>query len=601
MLRIAIIPAYEPPEAFTKYAAGLARVTDHLIVVNDGSDPRFDSVFSQIRQLDRTTVLSYPENHGKGYALKTAFSYCAEHFAGTDVLVTADCDGQHSLEDVISVCETAEAHPDACILGCRDFTQQNVPARSRAGNTNMLRLLRLLYGIHISDSQTGLRAFSVQTAQRFLQVSGNRFEFETGMLIYAKRNHIPLLEIPIKTIYPNDKADHVSHFKTVRDSFRVIGILLRYLVGNMLSGLFAAIADIGLFSLLTYVLFPQTSPGYTMLATIAGRVTSSLVNYHLNNKYIFHGTGKTSILRFYAVWFGQLIASYLTLYIFGHILGGHLTLVKIISDLCIFALTYQLQCNWVYEPQKEHIFGSYGRFARWLFRTFSRKYRCDFAAPEEPVVFVCRHLNMHGPYTTLKWLPMEVHPMIIHMFFDRKSTVQHMTEYTFSARYGKERKKFSPLAHIMSWVTPPLMKSLQAVPVYRDGIKSTTTLKQGLKHLLNNENLVVFPDIQYMEGYKTPSEIYEGFLYLGELYYKKTGKTLSFVPLLIDDQNRCIRAGQPISVTNYRQEGTAAAEYLKEQINWKHLAHEIEVTEPLPLPLHQHMTGSAEMDQNSYT
>ena len=568
MQRIAIIPAYEPPETFIQYAADLTGAIDRLIVVNDGSNTRFDPIFSQIAQIDRVTVLSYPENHGKGYALKSAFSYCAEHFANEDILVTADCDGQHSILDVLAVCEAAAAHPDACVLGCRDFSQENVPVRSRSGNTNMLRLLRLMYGIRISDSQTGLRAFTVGTAQQFLQVSGDRFEYETGMLIYAKRHHIPFREVSIRTIYPESGENHISHFRTFRDSIRVIGTLLRYLSGNILSGLLATIADIGLFSLLTYVLFPQISPGYTMLATIAGRVVSSLVNFCFNNKYVFHGASKQAVFRFYVVWFGQLIVSYLSLYIFGHILGGHLTLIKIIVDVFFVLMTYQLQCNWVYEPKKEHIYGCYGRFARWLFRLVSRKYRCDFAAPEEPVVLVCRHLDMHGPYTTMKWLPIELHPMIIHMYFSREATVKHMTEYTFAARYGKKAKKFSLAANVMGWIMPPLAKSLQAIPVYRDGVQSMKTIMQGLKYLLKKESLIVYPDIHYMDKYDKPSEIYEGFLYMGELYYKKTGKKLSFIPLLIDNQNRRITAGQPISLINYRQERSAAAKHLQEQINW---------------------------------
>ncbi|MBE6944199.1 MAG: glycosyltransferase [Ruminococcaceae bacterium] len=572
MQRIAIIPAYEPPDTFIQYAAELAETMDCLLIVNDGSDKRFDPVFTKIAHIDRVTVLSYPENHGKGYALKTAFSYCAEHFLGEDILVTADCDGQHSAADVLAVWEAARAHPDACVLGCRDFSQENVPARSRAGNTNMLRLLRIMYGICISDSQTGLRAFTVKTAQQFLNVKGDRFEYETGMLIYAKRHHIPFREVSIQTIYPQDAADHISHFKTVRDSLRVIGILLGYLSGNIISGLLATAADIGLFSLLTYVLFPQISPGYTLLATIAGRVASSVINFYLNCKYVFHSNVKKSVVRFYAVWLGQLLVSYLSLYIFGHILGGHLTLVKVIADIFFVLMTYQLQCNWVYAPKKEHIYGKYGRFVRRLFRVFSRKYRCDFAMPEEPVVFVCRHLDMHGPYTTLKWLPAELHPMIIHMYFDRKATVKHMSKYTFAARYGRKPVRFNLAAHVMSWIAPPLMRSLQAVPVYRDGLKSTTTIKEGLKHLLRSESLIVYPDIHYMDKYDKPSEIYEGFLYIGELYYKKTGKKLSFVPLRIDDKSRRITAGQAVSITNYRQQGTIAAKHLQEQINWTTIA-----------------------------
>ena len=568
MKRIAIIPAYEPPDAFIQYTAQVIHAVDHLVVVNDGSDSRFDAVFAQIARLDRTTVLSYSENCGKGFALKKAFSYCADHFSDKDILITADCDGQHSLEDLLAVCEAAMAHPESYVLGCRNFSQENVPPKSRFGNTSILRLLWLVYSIRISDSQTGLRAFTVQTAQQFLQVSGDRFEYETGTLIYAKRHHIPFREVSVQTIYPENSKDHVSHFSPLRDSLRVIGILLRYLSGNILSGLLAAIADVGLFSLLTYVLFPKISPMYTMLATVAGRIASSLVNFYFNNKYVFHGAGKRSIFRFYVVWFGQLVASYLTLYLFGHIWGGHLTLVKIIAEACLALIGYHLQCNWVYEPQKDHIYGPFGRFARWLFRTFSRRYRCDFQMPEEPVVFVCRHLDMHGPYTTLKWIPAELHPMIIHMYFDRKATVRHMTEYTFSARYGRKVRKFSLPAHVLSWVMPPLTRSLQAVPVYRDGLKSMTTIKRGLAYLRKGESLIIYPDIHYMDGYDKPSEIYEGFLYIGELYYKKTGKMLSFVPLLIDDQNRHITAGQPVSITNYRQERTAAAEHLKEQINW---------------------------------
>lgn len=341
----------------------------------------------------------------------------------------------------------------------------------------------------------------------------------------------------------------------------------------MLAGLLATITDLCLFSLLTYVLFPRISPGYTMLATIAGRIASSAVNYFFNGKYVFHRTSRRSLFRFYTVWVGQLIASYLMLCLFGHVLGGHLTVVKIISDMLLSLAAYQLLCNWVYAPDEKGIYGPYGKLARFVFRTFSKKYRCDFVMPEEPAIFVCRHLDMHGPYTTLKWLPTELHPMIIHIYFDRKTTVQHMTQYTFAARYGKKAKRFNLAAHVMSWIAPPMMKSTQAVPVYRDGLKTMVTMKQGLCYLLKNESLIVYPDIHYMDGYDKPSDIYEGFLFIGELYYKKTGKKLSFIPLLIDDKNRRISAGQPISITNYRKDGSAAAQYLKEQINWQCVAN----------------------------
>jgi 1-acyl-sn-glycerol-3-phosphate acyltransferase len=216
--------------------------------------------------------------------------------------------------------------------------------------------------------------------------------------------------------------------------------------------------------------------------------------------------------------------------------------------------------------KQDGFYGSYARFARRLLRGFSRKYRYEGELPAEPVVYVCRHLNMHGPYTTLKWLPGNVHPMILHVFFDRVSTVKHMTEYTFGARYGKKPRQFSLLAHISSWFLPPLMKSLQGIPTYRDGLKTVTTMKQGLNYLLRQENVIVFPDVDYASDSTHMTRIYDGFLYLGELYYKKTGRTLSFVPLRINDQSRTITAGEPVQVTDYRVQRYAASEKIRSAI-----------------------------------
>lgn len=216
---------------------------------------------------------------------------------------------------------------------------------------------------------------------------------------------------------------------------------------------------------------------------------------------------------------------------------------------------------------KTSFYGRLGRFAQWLLRTFSPRYRCDIELPEQPVVYVCRHLNMHGPYTTLKWFPFDVHPMILHVYFDRNKTVEHMTGYTLSTRFGRKPRKFSLLAHIMGRICPALMASVQGVPVYRNGTQSVATLKCGLKYLLKGESLIVYPDIVYTGNYDRISEIYDGFLFLGDLYYKKTGMPLAFVPLLIDDKKRQIIEGKPICVSNFRRDRQTAASSLKAAIN----------------------------------
>ena len=84
---------------------------------------------------------------------------------------------------------------------------------------------------------------------------------------------------------------------------------------------------------------------------------------------------------------------------------------------------------------------------------------------------------------------------------------------------------------------------------------------------MKGESLIVYPDIDYTGNYNKPSDIYDGFLYLGELYYKKTGTLLQFVPLLIDDKTRQICAGVPVHLCDYRKEKADAADTLKRAIN----------------------------------
>ena len=174
---VVIIPAYEPPSSFIDYTKALVNEGfGAVVVVNDGSNEKYDYVFDSISQIDRCTVLSYGENHGKGYALKTAFKHCKENYDDSYVFVTADCDGQHLLKDVMNVAATAWEHQNELILGSRDFSLEHVPARSRAGNVNIRRMFKFFYGLSLSDTQTGLRACSYSLLHKLIDVKGDRFD-----------------------------------------------------------------------------------------------------------------------------------------------------------------------------------------------------------------------------------------------------------------------------------------------------------------------------------------------------------------------------------------------------------------------------------------
>lgn len=200
--------------------------------------------------------------------------------------------------------------------------------------------------------------------------------------------------------------------------------------------------------------------------------------------------------------------------------------------------------------------GFYGRFAkfcRWLLRTFSHRYEARVQPPSEPAVYVCRHLNMHGPYTTLKWLPFQVHPFSLNVFFNDETAIRQYREFTFSVRQGKPVPRFSFRAWVTGKVTVRLLRSFQAIPVYRDS-RAISTMRAALKYLTRGDSLIVWPDMRYTETYEQPCEIYSGFLYLGELYKVKTGRELPFIPLYVDDANRLILERPAMVVNNFQQE-----------------------------------------------
>lgn len=226
---IVIIPAYEPHEDFIAYAKIVSESAKCLVVVNDGSGKEYDGIFDEIASIENVIYLRHEVNRGKGCALKTAFQYCAEHFGEKEIIVTADCDGQHASEDVLNVYQVALKNDDCLILGSRDFTKSNIPAKSQIGNTIFRDAYRFFYGIKVYDTQTGLRGFSVALAKEFALAKGKRFEYEMTVLIYARKNRIQIIETPIQTIYPDDPKDRVTHYKPIKDTVKIYAVVLKNL------------------------------------------------------------------------------------------------------------------------------------------------------------------------------------------------------------------------------------------------------------------------------------------------------------------------------------------------------------------------------------
>ena len=208
-----VIPAYQPDAKLSGLVEALRAEFPHIVVVDDGSTEGrqvFDAIRGQVEAL-----LVHSANRGKGAALKTGFAWVREHLPEIVGVVTADADGQHRLDDIRRVAEATAMRKGGIVLGVRMF-EGSVPFRSRWGNGWTRLLFRLLTGLAIRDTQSGLRGIPADMLDRMLSLRGERYEYETRMLVDTRHHASPPLQIPIKTVYL--EGNKSSHYRPFRDT-----------------------------------------------------------------------------------------------------------------------------------------------------------------------------------------------------------------------------------------------------------------------------------------------------------------------------------------------------------------------------------------------
>ncbi len=357
-----VIPALNPDERMVSLVRELTEAGfENIILVDDGSKIENRIYFKTCREDYHCRLIRHMVNFGKGIALKTAFNHILDNRPDITGTVTVDCDGQHVVSDIITCAKLVMEHPDHLILGCRQFNNPNIPLRSRFGNKFTKHFIRLLCGIHVSDTQTGLRGMSRQLInQYFAQTKGERFEYEMNMLLCARDHQIPITEFPIQTIYLEHNES--SHFNPFIDSIRIYKVFLTF----MLSSLSSFIIDILLYYMLGFILRPIIGDklqisflGIEMsllilLRSVLSRLGSSLYNFTLNKNQVFHNDSKdvTIILKYYVLCICQLILSSLLVdkaltFIFSS------TIRKCIIDTILFTISFQIQREWVFRPGKK--------------------------------------------------------------------------------------------------------------------------------------------------------------------------------------------------------------------------------------------------------
>lgn len=344
MNQIVMIPALNPDERLRNIVDRNWELENQVILVDDGSDESYTQFFWELGE--KCIVLHHKENRGKGEAIKTALRYIKEELWEYSVIGIMDADGQHLPDDMEKLLMKSVANPEALIVGSRTIDEE-VPWPSRMGNIITRKVFQITTGTKVSDTQSGLRSFSSNLLDFMLNMPGERYEYEMNVLVTCAKKEIPIIEVPVQTIY-HDRNNSCSHFRKVRDSIRIYRQLLKFLLVSSSSFLL----DYMLFVLLT-LFFPKTA-GFIASANVMSRIVSGTYNYLLNCRLVFYEkkTVKTA-MGYLALAAGILFMNNLLLQSFLIILHMPVYPAKILTECTLFCISWFIQKKVIFRNERE--------------------------------------------------------------------------------------------------------------------------------------------------------------------------------------------------------------------------------------------------------
>ena len=211
-----VIPAYNEEKTIRTVAEAALALCPRVIVVDDGS---CDATFACLRGL-AVSLLRHGANHGKAASLRTAF----RHALAQDALcvVTLDGDGQHDPADGAALLEAWREHADSIVIGDRLHDPAHIPRARYLGNRIACFWISWAAGHSIADSQSGCRVYPARVMDIALsrRVRGDRFTFESEILIEAARQGYPTHAVKVPARYPAGARS--SHYRSWADTAKIV-------------------------------------------------------------------------------------------------------------------------------------------------------------------------------------------------------------------------------------------------------------------------------------------------------------------------------------------------------------------------------------------
>lgn len=192
-----------------------------IIFANDGSKDNCDKMVEELK-LPHVRVVGYEVNRGKGYAVRTAMLA-----ADGDIIMFTDADLAYGCDVIKRVYDTFMENPDASmVIGSRNLSKdgyEGYTAIRKLASKVYIKVLSIVGGFKLSDSQCGCKAFTGKAAKKIFSLCEvDRFAFDFECILWAVKFGMKIVEMPVKIINHRESSVNV-----LRDSFRMIRDILK--------------------------------------------------------------------------------------------------------------------------------------------------------------------------------------------------------------------------------------------------------------------------------------------------------------------------------------------------------------------------------------
>ena len=191
-----VIPTYNNDKTIKAVVEKSLLYCDDVIVVADGCT---DDTMDILHDIDNITLVSYPQNKGKGYALKVGFRKALDK--GFSYAITLDGDGQHYPENIPLFLKANQKHPHALIVGSRQLDGVCRSKGSSFANKFSNFWFYVQTGKALDDTQTGYRLYPLHKLYG-LSFLTSRYEAELELLVFASWHGVKIVPISVQVYYP---------------------------------------------------------------------------------------------------------------------------------------------------------------------------------------------------------------------------------------------------------------------------------------------------------------------------------------------------------------------------------------------------------------